>query len=114
MKLLTVENRGQLEQALAGGGNRLVLFYSAYCPFCLGFLPAFEKQAAAHPDLCIKACTDGSEELEDLFAVEVVPTILFFEGGKLSKRLDGKLGRGLSAESLAAFTAACVPGQGKK
>lgn len=114
MKLLTVDNRGQLEQALSGGENRLVLFYSAYCPFCLSFLPAFEAGAAAAPENFIKACTDGSEELEDLFAVEVVPTVLFFEGGKLSKRLDGKLGRGLSAENLAAFTAACVPGQGKK
>ncbi len=114
MKLLTVENRGQLEQALGGGGNRLVLFYSAYCPFCLSFLPAFEAQAAAAPERFVKACTDGSEELEDLFSIDVVPTVLCFENGKLARRLDGKLGRGLSAESLAAFTAACVPGEGKK
>ena len=30
-------------------------------------------------------------------------TVLFFSGGKLAARLDGQLGRGLSAEGLADF-----------
>jgi thiol-disulfide isomerase/thioredoxin len=113
MKLLTVADRKTLEQALRGGGSKLVLFYSAYCPFCVSFLPAFEAQAASDPARFLKACTDGSEELEDLFSIEVVPTVLCFEGGKLARRLDGRLGRGLSAEDLSAF-AACCPGQEKR
>lgn len=112
MKTLKVENRSELEKALRGEGARLVLFYSAWCPFCTAFMPAFEAQAAAAPGRFLKACTDGSEELEDLFSIEVVPTVLCFEGGKLSRRLDGRLGRGLSAEALAAFAGECGAGKG--
>lgn len=113
MKMLTVDSRKTLEQALRGGGTKLVLFYSSYCPFCISFLPAFEAQAAAAPGRYLKACTDGGEELEDLFSIDVVPTVLCFEDGKLTRRLDGRLGRGLSAEELSSF-AACGPGQAKR
>lgn len=112
MKNITVENLAALERALQGGGTKLVLFYSAWCPFCLAFMPAFEAQAAAAPERFIKACTDGSEELEDRFSIDVVPSVLCFEDGKLSKRLDGKLGRGLSADGLRAFAEACLEKKG--
>ncbi len=85
-----------------GSGDRFALFYSAYCPFCSAFLPAYEKQAGADGRY-LEVCTDDLPELEDLFSVEVVPTVLFFSGGKLAARLDGQLGRGLSAEGLADF-----------
>lgn len=88
-------------------GDRLALFYSAYCPFCQSFLPAFEKLAKTAPGGCVTVCTDGLDELEDLFAVDVVPTALYFKGGKLAARLDGALGRGLTEDGLREFMKKC-------
>lgn len=109
MKLLTVSSNAELQKALgAGGKKRLVLFYSAWCPFCTAFMPAFEKEAAADPSRFVAACTDDAGDLEDLFSIDVVPTVLCFDGAKPSARLDGRLGRGLSAAELSAFAAACL------
>ncbi len=84
----------------------ITLFYSAWCPFCLSFLPAFEALAGKREGF-IKVCTDDLPELEDAFSIEVVPTVLCFRNGKVTARLDGELGRGLNAGSLASFAAAC-------
>jgi thioredoxin-like negative regulator of GroEL len=114
MKIKAVKSRAELESALKGAGTRLVLFYSGYCPFCISFLPAFKKAAEASPDAFVLACVDGSDGLDDQFAVEVVPTVLCFSGGKLLRRLDGKLGLGLNSGDLRAFVETCLPkGEGK-
>ncbi len=84
----------------------IALFYSSWCPFCLSFLTAFEALAGKDKAF-IKVCTDDLPELEDAFGVEVVPTVLCFRNGKVAARLDGKLGRGLSADSLTSFAAVC-------
>lgn len=110
MDIRKIADRVGLEKALHGRESRLVLFYSEYCPFCTSFMPHFEKAAQRAPELFLKACVDGSDSLDDLFSVEVVPTVLCFTGDKLSKRLDGRLGRGLTQADLEAFTAACLAG----
>lgn len=114
MKIKKIENRAELEKALCGRETRLVLFYSAWCPFCSSFLPSFEKAAERAPERFLKACVDGPDALDDLFAVEVVPTVLCFDGEKLAGRLDGKLGRGLTAADLETFAACRLrKGEGK-
>jgi len=114
MSAKTIKSRQEFDGEIGSGAKRLALFYSAWCPFCLAFMPDFEKQAAAEPGTFLKICTDELEELEDVFSIDVVPTVLCFEGGKLSRRLDGKLGRGLSAADLASFAACCAPRKGNK
>jgi thiol-disulfide isomerase/thioredoxin len=104
MKKIT--NRSDFDSELKAG-DRLALFYSAYCPFCISFLPAFEKLAKTAPGGCVAVCTDDLDELEDLFAVDVVPTALYFKAGKLAARLDGVLGRGLTEAGLAEFMKTC-------
>ena len=94
--------------ALAAAGRPLaILFYSAWCPFCTDFLPVFEKHAAAAPENFRRALTDDMPGIEDRYAIEVVPTVLFFKGGKVAGRLDGVLAAGLSEPSLAKFLKAC-------
>ncbi|MCM2267615.1 MAG: thioredoxin family protein [Elusimicrobiales bacterium] len=105
-----IDSKTSFEAELAGG-DRLALFHSGYCPFCLAFLPAFDKLAKAAPMPALKVSTDTLPELEDLFSVEVVPTVLFFRKGALAARLDGELGRGLSAEQLESFIKACAEGR---
>ncbi len=86
-----------------GGGERFILFYSAWCPFCSSFLPVFEKAAAANPAVFAQVSIDDLPALEDSFGIEVVPTVLFFKDKSLKNRLDGVLGLGLNAEKLGAF-----------
>jgi len=82
-----------------------VLFYATWCPFCRVFKPVFEKMEG-------KAKKNGYEPMEviiddesnplwDIYSIEVIPTVLFFKGGKVERRLDGKAGIGLSEEDLA-------------
>lgn len=102
-----IRTKKDFDAELAAGGERLVLFYSGWCHFCTAFLPALEKCAGANSAVFIKLCVDDLPAVEEHFAVEVVPTVLFFKDGKLASRLDGVLGRGLTEEKLLAFAKAC-------
>ncbi|MDD2804378.1 MAG: thioredoxin family protein [Elusimicrobiales bacterium] len=109
-----IKTREVFEAELKAGEGRFALFYSAWCPFCTSFMPAYDGEAAAGGAEFLKVCTDDLPELEDRFSVEVVPTVLYFKDGKLARRLDGALGRGLGADGLRAFVAACAAkGRGK-
>jgi len=110
MKIKTIENSKDFESAVRAG-KQAVLFYSAWCPFCVSFMPDFEKSAETSAGTFIKISVDDAPELEDRFAVEVVPTVLFFNAGKLERRLNGVLGRGLSRADLLDFLAACGLGK---
>ena len=50
---------------------------------------------------------DYKLRLCEKFSVEVFPTVLFFEEGKVSKRLDGLAGAGLNRQQLEAFAKQC-------
>lgn len=111
----TVKTPEAFEAEIQAAEGRFVLFYSAWCPFCAAFLPAYEARAKAGAAAFLKVCTDDLPGLEDRFSVEVVPTVLYFKGGGLGRRLDGALGRGLSADGLDHFVSACAaPARGKK
>lgn len=105
MKDLSTKEGMDLE--LSSGQDMFLLFYSPWCPFCVEFLPAFDKLAAGSPGTFCKVSTDGVPEAEDSFNIDVVPTVLFFRGGKPFKRLDGKQGIGLAPENLAEFVWKC-------
>lgn len=107
MGIKNIESCTDFRLAVEAGGKKFVLFYSSWCPFCVRFAPAFEKHAAGHPEPFVKVCTDNLPDLEDKFSIEVVPTVLCFSGGKLLKRLDGALGRGLTEEKLLDFIKIC-------
>ena len=107
MGIKHIENDADFRLAVEAGGDCFALFYSAWCPFCRLFAPVFEKQAAGGRKAFVEVSTDSLPGREDRYSVEVVPTVLFFSGGKLAGRLDGEPGRGLTAENLTAFIGAC-------
>jgi len=96
-----------MDLELSSGQEMFLLFYSPWCPFCTRFMPVFEKLAAENPGTFRKVSTDSVPEAEDLYMIEIVPTVLFFRGGKPVKRLDGEQGVGLSKENLAEFVQSC-------
>lgn len=85
----------------------MVLFYADWCAFSRAFLPCFEAAAADRDPDMVRVLVDDAREAAEAFGVEVYPTVLFFEGGRLVKRLDGRSGLGLDERQLRDFVAAC-------
>jgi thioredoxin 1 len=89
-----------LDVELKKSKNLLVLFYASWCPFCVGFVPTFDEKVVS---LGIKNVVhvlldDYNNSLWDDYDIPAVPTVIFFAEGRVCKRLDAKLGKGLSEE----------------
>jgi thiol-disulfide isomerase/thioredoxin len=80
----------------------IALVYASWCPFCRKFLPIFQQYAQKEQQyfLCVQ---DDQESIGDKYSIDIFPTVLFFEKGSLSKRLDGEPGVGLSEKQLVKF-----------
>ena len=100
-----VESGQDLAEILEANDRIVALFYASWCPFCARFLPAFEKQAAAGRNFIF--VRDDEEKIAGRYAVEIYPTVIFFEGGKAARRLDGKAGVGLTEKQLTEFVELC-------
>ena len=94
----------ELEAVLKSEKQVIALVYSTWCPFCQAFLPIFKKYAQERKDCLL--VRDDSESIADHYAIEVIPTVLYFEDGVLKKRLDGALGKGLGEKELVDFLSA--------
>jgi thioredoxin 1 len=102
-----VDDENSLEGLPKSEERVFVLFYASWCPFCQRFLPIFEKFSQDKTRKCASVVTDDKEDLCEKYSVEVVPTVLGFEKGKLVKRLDGSQGVGLSEKQLKDFVKTC-------
>jgi len=82
----------------------VVMFWATWCPFCRRFKQEFEKLAASRPWHFAAVYLDDEENpLWEDYAVEVVPTLALFRGGKLVDRLDGILGYGIDRKMVDDF-----------
>ena len=106
-RYVLVDNKRGLEDTLKANERAIALFYASWCPFCVDFLPVFQKCTKSE-DLGFLIVQDDQETLGHRYAVEVVPTVLFFQNGKVAKRLDGTLGVGLNEKQLTKFIQACA------
>ncbi len=103
----TIEKACDLKTALATGDPLFVLFYAAWCPFSRQFLPVYDKHAEGREAHFIRIALDGNEDVFEEFAIDVYPTVLFFEEGRVSKRLDGKHFVGLTEKQLVKLVESC-------
>ncbi len=83
-----------------------MLFYASWCPFSRKFLPEFIENSGKTPQCHIRV-QDDDEELAEKYNIEVFPTVLYFEKGRLVKRLDGVHMRGLNKDQLKEFAENC-------
>lgn len=96
-----VEQSQELKAALEGK-KAIVLVHATWCPFCRSFRPVFEEATAGEDYERIEAVLDDEENpLWKELGVDLVPTVLFYEDGKLVRRLDGRPGVGLRRGDLA-------------
>jgi thioredoxin 1 len=96
--MIEVSDKEDLQSLLKNKKGVLALFYASWCPFCRGFRSTFEKWVAkkgfSHA-ICVNM-DDYENPLWVEYSIDAVPTVIFFDCGKATHRLDGQLGRGLS------------------
>jgi thioredoxin 1 len=97
-----LSNGQDLAAASKAKDKVLALFYASWCPFCSRFLPVFEKQAKGKEGNFLLV-EDDKETFCDKYSIGIFPTVLYFEKGVLTKRLDGAAGVGLQEEQLIKF-----------
>lgn len=95
--MLKVYAKADLDSELKKNKRVIALFYATWCPFCRGFVQVFdEKVVNLGFDRILHVLLDDYDNpLWDDYGVVSVPTVIVFEEGKVSSRLDGRLGRGL-------------------
>ena len=100
--MIEVNDEQDLGRELKGNCKVLALFYASWCPYCMNFLQAFDKNIANYQfDSIIRVNLDDYDNpLWDTYSVEAVPTVIFFEETKIRSRLDGRFGEGLNEKQL--------------
>jgi thiol-disulfide isomerase/thioredoxin len=98
-KIVLIDNEHDLDKILKTNDRVIALVYASWCPFCRKFLPIFQQYAQKEQQyfLCVQ---DDQESIGGKYSIDVFPTVLFFEKGYISKRLDGDPGVGLSEKQL--------------
>lgn len=100
--MIEVDNAEELNAIIEKDEKVLVLFYASWCPYCVNFVPIFDRKIVNFKvEKVIHVLLDDYDnQLWDNYDIEAVPTVIFFEKGKVSKRLDGKFGVGLNEKKL--------------
>jgi thiol-disulfide isomerase/thioredoxin len=102
---LKINGMNDLNEMQKFSDQVITLVYASWCPYCIRFLPIFQRHEQEMPHFLL--VRDDQEIAADKYDVEVVPTLLFFEKGMVTKRLDGVLGVGLSESQLSDFIKKC-------
>ncbi len=80
-KCALIDNEQDLDKFLLAKDKVIALVYASWCPFCRSFLPIFQRYAQEEGRYFTRVEDDG-ESIGDKFAVDIFPTVLFFEKGK--------------------------------
>ena len=105
MSIKEIENENDLDHILRENKSVFVLFYSSWCPFCRSFLPIFNKNAQNREDKkFLRVKIDRFlNPIWEKYSVNVVPTVILFQGNKAHRRLDGVLGVGIKEKEFNCF-----------
>ena len=102
------ESPEELEEAIRTRDKLMVLFYASWCPFSQAFLSTYRAHAASGDPCYARIIVDEGDALVEKYAIEVFPTVMFFENGRLVRRLDGGYHRGLTQGQLEDFARRCA------
>ena len=105
---ILLDSAEEFDAAIAGRDKLMVLFYASWCPFSQAFLPTYLEHAASGDPCYARIIVDDDDPLVHRFSIDVYPTVLFFEHGKVVRRLDGGFHRGLSQAQLEDFARRCA------
>jgi len=105
-KIESVSDVLNFEKILRNNDKMIVLVFASWCPFCQTFLPIFKRYAERNPQHFL-LLQDDQEKAATRYAVDIYPTVLFFENGMISGRLNGLKGSGLQEEQFVHFIDLC-------
>lgn len=97
-----------LDEAVRARDKLMVLVYASWCPYSQAFLKTYLAHASKGDPCYARIIVDDNDPLVDRYAVNVFPTVLFFERGALARRLDGVYHRGLTQRQLEDFARRCA------
>ncbi len=100
--MIEVKDERGLSLQVKASPRVLALFYASWCPFCRNFLNVFSKHAQTPGALeFIRVRIDEDENpLWEKYSLEAVPSLVLFEKGEVSRRLDCDLGEGLTEKQF--------------
>jgi len=100
--MIEISNKRDLESQLKKNKQALALFYASWCPYCRSFIAVFDKNAGKRGfDWALRVKVDGhANPLWEEYSLKAVPTVILFYEGKVCRRLDGRLGEGLSEKQF--------------
>jgi thioredoxin 1 len=102
-----IKNGREFHEVLRAKDRVIVLFYASWCPHSARFLPIFERYAGKNEKVFLRVLIDSEESLSEKYSVAVVPTLIYFENGQESKRLDGIPGMGINEYELTSLISSC-------
>jgi thiol-disulfide isomerase/thioredoxin len=105
-KCASVGNATDLDKALKEKDKVIALVFASWCPFCRRILPVFQELAQDERRNFLLVA-DDEENIAEEYTIDVFPTLLFFNKGKVSLRLDGKPGVGLNEKQVKDFIKSC-------
>lgn len=86
----------------------MALFHAQWCGFCRAFMPTFRRADADGVKFVEVDISDYDNPLWDSYAIEVVPTLILFDGGRVVSRADGRYMRGLDDADMAGMLQAAA------
>lgn len=87
--LLHIAGKDEFAKETAAG-KVLVDFFATWCGPCSQLAPIVEKIAKEHPELkVIKVDVDEAQDLAATYDVSSIPTLLYFEDGKMVRQTVG-------------------------
>lgn len=98
----TFTNNSELLKHVNQHQRVLVLFCASWCPFCREFFPIFDRNVKKHFfDKVLRVYVDNDENpLWEDYSLDAVPSAVLFVDGNEAKRLDSRLGYGLSEKTF--------------
>ena len=100
--MIEVDNQESLNKELRKNDKVLALFFASWCGYCSRFLPIFNKMITNfNAGTIIHVILDDYDSpMWDDYSIDAVPTVIYFDKGKVSNRLDGRSGVGLSEKQF--------------
>ena len=92
----------ELEDKVKQSKRVLVLFCASWCPFCQKFFSTFDRLPSKNGfDNVLRVYIDDYDNpLWEDYSIEAVPTVVLFDNGRVTRRLDARLGSGLTEKKF--------------
>lgn len=109
-----IKNQKQFRAALEANDRVCALFYASWCPFSRRFLPDFDAAARRNEQAISSVKIDDLDDVCDEYGIQVYPSVIFFENGKVLDRVDAVLGVGIDVGRFQNAAEKCLARKGKK